>query len=64
LGEGLTCESHRGEKRYDLFIKGQDLFHLFLQDNVYSVKRKRYNSMEWEAISLTSPTRLQSEYCG
>jgi hypothetical protein len=64
LGEGLTCESHRGKKRYDLFIKGQDLFHLFLQDNVYSVKRKRYNSMEWEAISLTSPTRLQSEYCG
>ncbi len=64
LGECLTCESHRGKKRYDLFIQGQDLFHLFLQDNVYSVKRKRYNSMEWEDVSLTSQTRLQLEHCG
>jgi hypothetical protein len=64
LGECLTCESHRGKKRFDMFIQGQDLFHLFLEDNVYSVKQKRYNSMEWEAIALTSRTRLLSEYCG
>jgi hypothetical protein len=41
LGECLTCESHRGKKRFDLFGQGQDLFHLFLQDNMYQVKRKR-----------------------
>ena len=64
LGECLTCESHRRIKRYDLFIKGQDLFHLFLQDDVYSVKRKRYNTMEWEPISEFTQTMLQSEDCG
>jgi hypothetical protein len=64
LGECITCESHRGIKRYDLFQRGQDLFHLFLMDNVYSVKRKRYNSNEWECISPMSQTRLQAEDCG
>jgi hypothetical protein len=29
LGEGLVCESHRGQKRFDLFFFGQDLYHLF-----------------------------------
>jgi hypothetical protein len=64
LGESLTCESHRGQKRYDLFIQGQDLFHLFWEDKVYKVRRKRYNTMEWEAISMTSRTRLHLEDCG
>jgi hypothetical protein len=64
LGECLACESHRGMKRYDLFLHGQDLFHLFLIDGVYSVKRKRFNTMEWEAISYMTPTNLQFENCG
>jgi hypothetical protein len=34
-----------------LFLQGQDLFHLFLIGDFYSVKRKRYNSNEWESIS-------------
>jgi hypothetical protein len=63
LGECVTCESHRGIKRYDLFIRGQDLFHLFMQDTFYSVQRKRYNSMEWEAISMITQSMLQSEDC-
>jgi hypothetical protein len=64
LGECLVCESHRRKKRYDLFLQGQDLFHLFWIDKAYSVKRKRYNSNEWECISTLSKTRLQSEECG
>jgi hypothetical protein len=51
LGECLTCESHRSQKRFDLFLQGQDFFHLFLMGDVYSVKRKRCNSNEWESIS-------------
>jgi hypothetical protein len=64
LGECLVCESHRAKKRYDLFVRGQDLFHLFLNDNGYLVQRKRYNSMVWEPIPIITPTRLQSEDCG
>ena len=41
-----------------------DLFHLFLQDNVYSVQQKRYNWMEWEAISMITQMRLHSKDCG
>jgi hypothetical protein len=51
LGECLTCESHRSQKRYDLFLQGQDLFHLFLMGDVHSAKRKRCNSNEWESMS-------------
>jgi hypothetical protein len=64
LGECLTCESHRRYKRFDLFIHGQDLFHLFLNDTGYSVQRKRFNSMEWEPATMISQTMLQSEDCG
>ena len=64
LGECLTCESHRRLKRHDLFLHGQDLFHHFLIDTVYSVKRKRYNFKEWENISFVSQLRLQEENCG
>ena len=63
LGECLTCESHRRLKRFDLFLHGQDLFHLFLLDDVCSVKRKRCASNEWEAMSTTTRTKLQSEDC-
>jgi hypothetical protein len=58
LGECLTCESHRSQKRFDLFLQGQDLFHLFLMGDVYSIKRKRYNSNEWESMSMFNQTRL------
>jgi hypothetical protein len=51
LGECLTCESHRSQKRFDLFLQGQDLFHLFLMGDVCSVKQKRHNSNEWESMS-------------
>ena len=64
FGECLTCESHRRIKRFDLFMHGQDLFHLFLQDTVYSVQRKRFNSMEWEPIAMICETMLQDEDCG
>ena len=63
LGECLTCESHRGIKRYDLFLHGQDLFHLFLLDTVFSVQQKVYNSNEWVAIATTTLAKLQSEDC-
>jgi hypothetical protein len=58
LGECLTCESHRSQKRFDLFLQGQDLFHLFLMGNVCLVKRKRCNSNEWESMSMFNQTRL------
>jgi hypothetical protein len=64
LGECLACESHRRIKRYDMFMHGQDLFHLFLEDSGYSVQRKRFNSMEWEPIAAVSQTMLQIENCG
>jgi hypothetical protein len=51
LGECLNCESHRSQKRFDLFLQGQDLFHPLLMGDVCSVKRKRHNSNEWENIS-------------
>jgi hypothetical protein len=63
FGECLTCESHRGIKRYDLFLHGQDLFHLFLLDTVFSVQQKVYNSNEWVAIATTTLAKLQSEDC-
>jgi hypothetical protein len=65
LGECLVCESHRGQKRFDLFIYGQDLFHLFLdEEGVYSVKIKRFDSNEWENISVITRERLQQGACG
>jgi hypothetical protein len=64
LGEGLVCESHRGQKRYDLFFYGQDLFHLFWENDVFSVKLKRFNSHVWENISWITQERLQEENCG
>jgi hypothetical protein len=64
LGECLVCESHRGQQRYDLFLYGQDLFHLFLEDGVYVVKLKRFNSKEWENISMITQERLRTEDCG
>ncbi len=51
-------------KRYDMFMCGQDLFHLFLENYVYSVQRKRFNSMEWEPVATVSQTMLQIEDCG
>jgi hypothetical protein len=65
LGECLTCESHRGLRRFDLFMHGQDLFHLFMHGkDKCSVRRKRFNSMEWEPAVMVSRTMLQSVHCG
>jgi hypothetical protein len=72
LGEGLVCESHRGKKRYDLFLYGQDLFHLFLEKKEYSVKEKeefsvkikRFNTNVWMKISVVTQERLRQEDCG
>jgi hypothetical protein len=59
LGECLTCESHMARKRYDLFLHGQDIFHRFLlEDSVYSVKQKRFNSKTWEAISIITQNQV------
>jgi hypothetical protein len=64
LGECLVCESHRSVKRYDMFMYGQHLFHLFFIDQVYSVKMKRYNSNEWEDIVFIAQEQLLRENCG
>jgi len=64
LGEGLVCESHRGQERYDLFFYGQDLFHLFLTEAGYSVKIKMFDSNEWGNISIITQEMLQQEDCG
>ena len=64
LGECLTCESHRAKQRFDLFLGGQNLFHLFLFNENYSVKQKMYNYNEWKAISTISQSMLQAEDCG
>jgi hypothetical protein len=64
LGEGLVCESHRGKKRYDLFLYGQDLFHLFLEKEEFSVKIKRFNTNVWKNISVITQERLRREDCG
>jgi hypothetical protein len=63
LGECLTCESHRRNKRFDLFMHGQDLFHLFLNDAGCSVQRKSFNSMDWESVTMITQTTLESEDC-
>lgn len=49
--ETLFCESFdtRGEKRFDLFFRGQWLFRL--EDNG-SVMCKRYNNLHWEKLVL------------
>ena len=64
LGECLVCESRHGQKRYDLFLYGQDLFQLFLEEDGYSVKIKRFNSNVWENISVITQERLRQEDCG
>jgi hypothetical protein len=61
LGGCLTCENHRRNKRFDLFMHGQDLFYLFLNDTGYSVQRKRFNSTDWESVTMITKTILDSE---
>jgi hypothetical protein len=63
LGEGLACESHRHQKRFDLFIHGQDLFHLFLNDKGYKVQLKRFNSKTWEPMLVIDLDVMRSEDC-
>jgi hypothetical protein len=63
LGECLAYESHRSKKRFDLFMHGQDLFHLFLNGTGYIVQLKRFNSMKWEPIAPVTKQVLQSEDC-
>jgi hypothetical protein len=63
LGEGLACESHSHQKRFDLFIHGQDLFHLFLNDTGYEVQLKRFSSQMWEPMLAINLDVLRSEDC-
>jgi hypothetical protein len=61
LGECLVCESHRKQKRYDMFQYGQDLFHLFLLHRVYTVKLKMFNSNEWKNVEMIPQSKLHEE---
>ena len=63
FGECLTCESHRRIKRFDLFMHGQDLLHLFLLDTGYLVQRKQFNSLVWEPLTVATDTELAFDDC-
>jgi hypothetical protein len=63
FGECLACESHRSRKRCDLFMHGQNLFHLFLHASDHFVQLKRFNSKTWEPITHVTKQVLQSEDC-
>ncbi len=63
FGECLACESHRSRKRCDLFMYGQNLFHLFHHASGHCVQLKRFNSKTWEPITCVTKQVLQSGDC-
>jgi hypothetical protein len=63
IGEALICESQRHHKHLDLFIYGQALMHLFMDGSDYEAMRKKFNSMEWEAIVQVTEDELRTFQC-
>jgi hypothetical protein len=57
------CESDRRKKRFDLFMHGQDSFHLFKEDMACLAQQKGFQSTAWEPVSAISQKMLQPEDC-
>jgi len=53
MGEHISCEANRDRITYDLFYKGETLFHLFGSplNKKYEVRVKTYDTDRWYKIS-------------
>jgi hypothetical protein len=63
IGEALICESQCHHKHLDIFLYGQALMHLSMDGSDYRAMRKKFNSMEWEAIVQVTEDELRTFQC-
>jgi hypothetical protein len=52
LGESICCEANRKQMRYDLFYRGQHLYHLMYNfiTKEYHIGVKRFGEVEWKVF--------------